>query len=138
MKIDINKIPVEGLSEEEDINPDELDLATQVVTFKEPISVSIFATKITNVVQVEVTLRARMQLVCSRCAEEFSKELLHKFRLSYLIEKNQLVIDLDPDIREELILNYPLNPLCRPDCKGLCPKCGKNLNEGNCNCTPII
>jgi uncharacterized protein len=48
--------------------------------------------------------------------------------------ERSLAIDLNPDIREEIILVYPIKPLCSIDCKGLCPKCGKNLNEGKCNC----
>src|SRR5919204_2503385 len=38
-------------------------------------------------------------------------------------------IDLTPLLREELILATPLAPLCRPDCKGLCPVCGRDLND---------
>ncbi len=35
---------------------------------------------------------------------------------------------------EEFVLSLPVKPLCRPDCKGLCPQCGKNLNTGSCSC----
>ena len=42
--------------------------------------------------------------------------------------------DLDEIIREELILNMDMTVLCSEDCKGLCPRCGKNLNEGDCGC----
>lgn len=42
--------------------------------------------------------------------------------------------ELDDIIREELILNMDMVVLCREDCKGLCPKCGHNLNEGECGC----
>jgi len=43
-------------------------------------------------------------------------------------------IDLDPSLREDLLLNLELNPLCRDDCKGLCPQCGKNRNVEICKC----
>lgn len=43
-------------------------------------------------------------------------------------------IDLQPIIREEGILAVPIQALCSPDCKGLCPVCGQNLNEGTCTC----
>ena len=44
--------------------------------------------------------------------------------------------DLDTDALffSEVLLNWPARVLCRPDCKGLCPQCGRNLNEGSCNC----
>jgi uncharacterized protein len=45
-------------------------------------------------------------------------------------------VDLEPLARETLILDLPLVPLCREDCRGLCPTCGKDLNEGDCDCPP--
>ena len=45
-------------------------------------------------------------------------------------------LDLAPLLREEAILAIPMDALCRPDCAGLCPECGKNLNEGPCDCQP--
>ncbi len=44
------------------------------------------------------------------------------------------VIDLDPLVREQLLLALPAYPVCREDCKGLCPACGTNLNERECGC----
>ena len=43
-------------------------------------------------------------------------------------------IDLTPIVREEAILAMPIQPLCSPDCKGLCAECGTNLNTGSCDC----
>ncbi len=43
-------------------------------------------------------------------------------------------IDLDPLVREQLVLSLPADPVCREDCKGLCPVCGGNLNERECGC----
>lgn len=43
--------------------------------------------------------------------------------------------DTDPILREQLQLNIPMKPLCRPECKGLCPVCGTDRNEGECSCT---
>ena len=44
------------------------------------------------------------------------------------------VINLDPIVREQLLLALPMSAVCREDCKGLCPQCGINLNEAKCNC----
>lgn len=43
-------------------------------------------------------------------------------------------VDLRPLLLEQVQLNVPMKPLCRPDCQGLCPTCGANLNEGDCGC----
>jgi uncharacterized protein len=45
-------------------------------------------------------------------------------------------IDLDPLIREEVLLALPLAPLCEAACQGICPTCGADLNEGPCGCAP--
>jgi uncharacterized protein len=46
------------------------------------------------------------------------------------------VIDLRPALREQWLLEVPPFLECRPDCKGLCPRCGADLNSGSCKCTP--
>ena len=43
-------------------------------------------------------------------------------------------IDLSQAVREQILLSVPASPLCREDCKGLCPRCGKDLNDGDCGC----
>ena len=47
-------------------------------------------------------------------------------------------IDLKPAVREQVLLQIPGSALCREDCKGLCPKCGKDLNEGDCGCDRAV
>jgi len=134
VKIDINRIPLEGLTLEEKINPATLDLDTDIVKFHESIKIKAGISKITNAVTVDMRLSGSMYLNCSRCLSEFKIELRKNLKLNYQANKLEPILDLDQDIKEEVILDYPLKPLCRPDCKGLCPKCGKNLNEGGCSC----
>jgi uncharacterized protein len=45
-------------------------------------------------------------------------------------------IDLGPVVWELVVVSTPMHALCRPDCLGLCPECGKNLNRGLCDCQP--
>jgi uncharacterized protein len=47
-------------------------------------------------------------------------------------------IDLDPIVREQVLLALPMNAVCREDCKGLCAQCGQNLNEKQCGCEPKV
>ena len=54
----------------------------------------------------------------------------------YLIPPKSRMLDLSAAVREELILAAPEYELCREDCRGLCPRCGKDLNEGPCDCGP--
>ncbi len=48
------------------------------------------------------------------------------------------ILDLAEVIRQDLLLSLPSSPTCRPDCHGLCPHCGQNLNEGSCSCEEEI
>lgn len=137
MNININQISSDGLNLQEKIEPAALDLDTDTVRFKEAINVTAGITKITNVVCVNLTLSGSMQMNCSRCLNGFEVDFKKDLRLDYLVDKSKPVIDLNPDIRQEVILDYSMKPLCNPDCKGLCPKCGKNLNEGDCGCSNI-
>lgn len=49
---------------------------------------------------------------------------------------SEQMLDMDALVKTNLMLALPMKELCREDCKGLCPRCGKNLNEGPCACKP--
>jgi len=90
---------------------------------------------------VQGTLEAKTAIECTRCLTPllytFQVELSELFTLNssgaYVIDDGDM-IDLTPILREEGILSIPMQALCKPDCKGLCPECGHNLNEGSCDC----
>lgn len=134
MKIDANQLPFEGLILTEEIQPLELDLDTEIISFSGPIKVRAEVSRITNAITVFLDLSGLMNFTCSRCLENRQALFEKNFRLNYQVNPAQPIINLDPDIREEIILDYAIKPLCKPDCLGLCPKCGENLNEGGCSC----
>ena len=134
MRIIVAQIPPEGLTLEEDIPAEKLDLDSAIVKFRSPIRLSAVINKITNVVTVDSDVCAQMLCTCSRCVEEFERVLDKHLKLNYPVDKSIQILDLDPDIRQEIILAFPEKPLCKPDCKGLCITCGKNLNQGPCSC----
>ncbi len=87
--------------------------------------------------------------VCDRCASEFSREVSYPIRVTLVSELAdeqdeddavfQLVgdsADLDDIVRTVFVLSMDSKQLCRPDCKGLCCRCGANLNDGPCRCAP--
>lgn len=61
---------------------------------------------------------------------------------AYLFDPEARELDLRPALREEWLLHAPAFPLCREDCKGLCPQCGNDKNlaadEGGCDCRPAV
>jgi uncharacterized protein len=134
VKIGIDQIPPEGLTLAEEFNPQELELETEIIKFRGPIKTTADVSRITNAVTVHLTLHASIYTSCSRCLDELETELKKNIELNYPVTNQELTIDLGSEIREEIILDYPLKPLCQPHCKGLCPKCGINLNEKKCDC----
>ncbi len=134
MKIDIRQITSEELTLSEQFTPGVLDLETDIIKFRSPIKAKAQVTKISNAVTIFLNLEALMLSNCSRCLNEIEIGFKKSATLNYPANNSEPIIDLDPDIREEIILDYPIKPLCSQDCLGLCPKCGKNLNEGGCTC----
>jgi len=54
----------------------------------------------------------------------------------FQVEPGAVELDLRPAVREQWLLHVPAYPLCREDCKGLCARCGTDLNAGTCDCPP--
>jgi len=99
-------------------------------------------------------VKTTLELPCSRCLEAFALPVDASFDLRYQphtdnkgegekeVEEDDLTtafyendeIDLGQLMREQFYLALPMKPLCREDCKGLCPVCGTNLNAGGCSC----
>jgi len=86
---------------------------------------------------------AAVDLECVRCLETFSHTLKWSFSDMYAFDKRNITdsgllvpedaqIDLEPLLREYALLEFPISPVCKPNCKGLCPVCGENLNQTNC------
>ena len=134
MKIAVHKISQQGLKLSHDYKPQDLDIDTRDVKFSRDIHAEVFCTRIDKVLTLEVTLNSSFRTLCSCCAEDITRELNKKFTLYIDLEKNQDYVDITSDLREELMLDYPIRILCKKDCKGFCFKCGKNLNEGDCAC----
>ena len=91
--------------------------------------------------------QAETELECVRCLDPFTQSLqwslteLYAFDRRNMTESGLLVpedgqIDLEPLLREFGLLEFPISPVCKPDCKGLCPVCGENLNKADCGHRP--
>ncbi len=96
------------------------------------IKFSFNAVKYDDIVSVEYNISGYFLLECSRCLEQFKYNVNIDFESSF--DKEKYETDILEQIRENLILNIPMQPLCKQDCKGLCQVCGKNKNISNCSC----
>ena len=92
---------------------------------------------------VQADFYAETTLECVRCLTEFERGLnwniteLYAFNKKSVTESGLIMpddahIDLQPLIREYALLEIPINPICRPGCKGLCSVCGEDLNQNDC------
>ena len=96
----------------------------------------LFVQAIGTEMLVRGKLHQDFDLVCSRCNETFGYRVkVPDFIASVEIDEKTEFADLTDEVRESIILGLPTYPVCREGCKGLCVRCGKNLNEGSCGCT---
>lgn len=148
MKIVIPEIPGEGfdLKIEETIESDDLI---------SPVMAQLRIQKIGPEVMVRGNLTADLQLQCSRCLKDFKRPLsvpvdvvyhpIAELRGEEKYELNSEKLDMGfysgeelellDLIKEQIMLNLPMKPLCSDSCKGICPQCGTDLNTGNCDCS---
>jgi len=106
--------------------------------------------------------RSTVQMECSRCLKTFAASITARIEellpIATLLEGEPIeeedmglqgeeeiqsiftnnMLDLTELIRQSLIIDTPIRPLCEEACKGLCPTCGRNLNEGQCDCKPDV
>ncbi len=137
-----------------------LELDDPEVVVLEPVKGHLRLTRVSEGVLVEGELCMVVEVACARCLEPTSVvlefEICEQFRPTTelpggppvmgpadaddadeatLIDA-QHVLDITELVRQAALVSVPLHPLCRPDCAGLCPTCGKDLNTGPCECVP--
>jgi len=133
MKIYINAIDRNGLDVKEEVDPSDLNLETGQIRYPVGLKVKAHVEKDENVITVSCVIETIKRQICSRCLCEFDAPLDKKEDFTYKIG-NGYSIDLSSNIKDMLMLDYPIKILCKEDCNGLCSSCGKNLNEATCDC----
>lgn len=157
MKIRVDQIPDEGLRLDYEEPADSFAYLRKEekgtgAAVGGPVHVSLAATKTSGGVAVKGRLQGNVSVTCSRCLADMAVDVSHDFFYECLPaeameEEEELSkdsvdihyytggeIDITALVQEQLALALPMRPLCREDCKGLCPKCGANLNLGDCGC----
>ena len=119
---------------------------------QEPVSAEGTVRNTAGVLVLEAVISTNLHAVCDRCAAPFERRVswpVHAVltrsleredeadEWTFLLQEGDMA-DLDEILTTAFVLNMDSKLLCRPDCKGICPRCGKNLNEGACSCRPEI
>ena len=84
-------------------------------------------------------IECQKHFTCDRCLTQATERQLHWFAEEF--DKSAAVddlLDVTELLRDELLAAQPMKNLCKADCKGLCPVCGANLNDGDCGCDKHI
>ena len=135
MKIHVNRVPETGLTHHAVYDPSELDMERLDIRLPKPFEVDAAIMKADQELVVDVDIRCPLRMTCSRCLEEFDAVVTPEALLSYTVHPTD-VVDITEDVRQEIILAYPMIPVCQAGCKGLCGECGQNLNHGRCRHHP--
>ena len=130
----------------------------QACEFRKPLKISVKAFKIRKLYEVDGHFETQIRLSCSRCLKDFDTPLASDFALTYTREVQGLMdvldekeielkledvgllyfrgeeINLQQGIQEQVVMAFPVQPLCAQNCKGLCSQCGSDLNLKDCGC----
>jgi len=155
MKLDLKKLkdaagralPVTG-----SLSLDSLVYKGRPLRLKEKIHLSGEATYRSGTVYFAMKLKSLIELECSRCLKQFTAPLVIEETLEFreeardeaglaptegfTYEAGTQELELLPYLKSLMIVHLDPKPLCKADCKGLCPSCGQDLNEGRCDCQP--
>lgn len=132
----------------------ELELESGLVRYEGDIEARFTVTRHLDNLMIRGSVEAMMAGECSRCLDEYHVKVSPELTvyaerapdggtrgLDRELESDQYLcfhdgsrLELGQEVREALILAQPIQPLCRPDCRGLCPGCGANLNAEACRC----
>jgi uncharacterized protein len=134
--------------------------ASGEVEFIGPVEIHLQVNRTAELISVAGGFEVPVRLACSRCLTPFDTDLAHRFDITYVrelagddhraveteIELNREdlravffqgeEIDMRPAVEEQVVLALPMRSLCRKSCRGICPQCGSNLNQGSCDCRP--
>ncbi|MBM4080346.1 MAG: DUF177 domain-containing protein [Planctomycetes bacterium] len=154
MKINVHAVTEEGLTLSDKATAEMLGIATTDLPLTADVDVSLTAFKVQQAIHVSGTARTTIRIECARCLKEVPHALSSRFQMVFKESvagdgrAEQQVgegdvgityftgheIEVGPEIRQSLLLAMPMRLLCKADCKGLCPQCGRDLNSGPCRC----
>jgi uncharacterized protein len=155
--VTIAKIPEAGLEFQAEVTATHLQLpAATEVELPTPVQVRGRFTKVAEQVYFQGTIGGTLAVPCSRCLDLIQSDFAAEIRVVYLPPSARLqiegeegadadneldlymhdgvILDLRPPVHDYVLLAFPIQPVCRPDCAGLCQVCGGNRNEVACAC----
>jgi len=155
LRIEVENLTATATPFEHTYRPEEIELEEEGARVLTDAVVRGGATRKGEQVRLRGEIKTEVELLCDRCAAPERAPLAVEFDTSFIPQEVEAVkaenvelaaedlllssyegdaVDLDELVREQILLALPSRHLCREDCKGLCVKCGANLNAGACSC----
>ena len=134
MKVEVSEIKEEPKIVKEELEASLWELESYDIKFVGVVTLYCQFQRIKNEIIAKVLFSGHQEIQCSRCLEIFERDFKKEFYLTYSIKSLGRFLEIDNDIREEVFLSWPMKCLCKEDCKGICPGCGRNLNKEDCIC----
>ena len=155
LEINIGKIrSVKGAREKYELTTDTFDFMVPDWHLSKPLAISLEAVNEGQFIQLSGTVKATVTGACSRCLDAVTQTVEAQIAEQLLYAKdaalyNHLAVgeleeqfylyhndhfEITEIVRESILAMLPMKILCRDDCRGLCLKCGQNLNRGQCDC----
>jgi uncharacterized protein len=167
MRINVDHIPQGGMTAVYSPSADQFPVLKQMCQdgdagFSLPIQVNVTVRRFGPIVRADASIDTRAELGCSRCLKLFSFPIAADCSLTYtpkatpepaddsqsendesgeqtdMLTYDGQEVDLTDAVQEQIVLALPMQPLCDPACKGLCPGCGADLNTQTCTCIPAV
>lgn len=136
--------PGEAIAFTASVQPEDQTFGGEEIRFPKPAVLSGTMTAINESIVLQGTIQAAISANCVRCLEEttftlevpfedtFVREPIAENEEALLYESSR--VELDSVVLTNVFINLPIQILCSKNCKGLCPKCGQNLNKAQCLC----
>ena len=102
--------------------------------FIAPLDVQAKVSRVNNTVLAKTKVHGKYRSACARCLAEIERDWNGNFLFDFAVDKQTEAVELDEDIRQEVLLSLPPRVLCKEDCKGICLGCGADLNTEKCRC----
>lgn len=156
LKIEISQIPDEGLIVEREDSPSLYELKEAGLIASENVRLQGRVQKNRKGAYLDARVSTVLELECGRCLRPYPFQVQSELRIFFVpkpeySEANEVELtseDLDTyfhdgkeidilcPVRDQIVMAIPIQPLCSPDCPGLCPVCGKDLRKKKCGCKP--
>lgn len=154
VKLDLREFETFPARKHLEVDLEKFSLDFEGVCGVKELSVDFTLVKSENEYYCQSSIKAVVTLECARCLNEYDTEItckqnfvicsegqLAEFRKEadddedyVFLDVSGYRVDVSKILRQAIILNTPLKPICSADCQGLCSSCGKNLNMGSCDC----